>query len=175
MHHGAATTNRFPILEGMPESNALFDSAGGRRLQEAIDRLYEAFQAVSLEEPFECCPHCFTEADRIYLERTPVRELTLADAAFILTKSTITLGNERDLNHFLPRILDAWTRGAHYMPELLPESLKIARAAGWASIHVREVSQFARALFGAIDTLEDNVSWYLRSAAGTACAYRRNS
>ena len=155
-----ATIDRFPRPSNTSASTELLDVAAGADLQAAIEQLYEAFADVALGIPVHCCPHCYTDADRTYLALTPRRSLTLSDSAYILTCSTTTIGTPRDLNYFLPRLLETWALGAHYMPEVMPSKLEVARDAGWTAPQLEAVLAFMRALLAAVHQLRDNSLWY---------------
>ena len=124
----------------------LLDGPEGRPLRLALDDVSRAFADVRLDEKFEVCPHCFTPEDRSYLLRTALLDLTWSDIAFILGKAVTTLGSARDFGYFLPRVLEGFAVGIHYMPHVLPSKMLQSREAGWTAPQVVAVADFVNAL-----------------------------
>jgi hypothetical protein len=149
MAHSAwapATRNRFPSSATVRTDARLFDGVGGRPLRLALDDVYRAFASVRLDPTFEVCPHCFTDADRRYLIDTPLLDLTWSDIASILGKAVTTLGSARDFGYFLPRVLEGFALGVHYMPHVLTTKIRLSREAGWSAAQIAAVADFVNAL-----------------------------
>jgi len=152
--------NRFPKKSGMTPCGELFQSNRGEELRRAIAGLYAAFAGCRLGDDFACCPHCFTDADVFYLKDTPLPRLSDNDSSLILGKSITTLGSAKDFNYFLPRILEAWARHAHYMEHAIPKKLDLARQVGWSNTQEKAVSNFLRAFFQAANAVTPNTTFY---------------
>jgi hypothetical protein len=155
----ARTIDRFPMPRQQRENTQLFETSAGTRLTAAVEGLYFAFRICRLDEDFSFCSHCFTVSDGMYLRTTPLRRISLDEAAFILTKCPGTLGCARDFNYFLPRIFEAWAHRAHYLAEVIPDRLEAAREEGWTPEQVAAVAEFMRAFFGAINISDLNIAW----------------
>lgn len=159
MAHSAwapATRDRFPSSATVRTDARLFDGAEGQPLRLALDDVYRAFGTVRLDRAFEVCPHCFTEADRRYLIDTSLFELTWSDVAFILGKAVTTLGSARDFGYFLPRILEGFALGVHYMPHVLPTKIRLSREAGWSAPQIAAVADFVNALEVIVHAMRDD-------------------
>jgi len=124
----------------------LLDGPEGRPLRLALDDVYRAFASVRLDETFAVCPHCFTDDDRDYLLETALLDLTWSDIAFILGKAVTTLGSARDFGYFLPRILEGFALGVHYLPHVAPAKILRSHEAGWTAAQVAAVADFVNAL-----------------------------
>jgi hypothetical protein len=165
--------NRFPKTDGMPPQRELLQSDRGEDLVRAIDGLYNAFATCPLDDSFSCCPHCFTDADITYLRTTPLREFSDDDASFILGKAITTLGSARDFNHFLPRVLEAWTYHAHYMEHVIPEKLDSARQTGWTKPQEKAVNDFLCSFFRAANSVTPNTTFYYELSGEIETELRR--
>ncbi len=152
------TVDRFPVtLEGEPHDRA-FHTEHGVPLLAAIEELYAAFEVNRLTEPLRYCAHCFTENDARYITSTPLRELSLDDIAFILTKAVTTLGTAADFNYFLPRVLEVLAYEGHYMEHVIPQNLAHARATGWSERQLSAVVAFFKVHVAAINAMRWNTS-----------------
>jgi len=141
-----ATRDRFPSSATVRTDARLFDGADGRPLRLALDDIYRAFSTARLDASFAVCPHCFTPADRDYLLRTPLLELTWSDISIVLGKAIAGLGSARDFGYFLPRVVEGFAIGIHSMPGLLSSKILQSRAAGWNVAQVAAVADFVNAL-----------------------------
>jgi hypothetical protein len=152
--------NRFPKPDPNYASGDLFSTSAGLELGNSIERLYHAFEGCALDESFSGCPHCFTDDDVAYLRNTPLRDLSYGDAALLLPDSVYTVGSAKDLNYFLPRILETWAHHAHYMELTIPEKLELGRRAGWTNLQETAVRDFLRSFFQAANAVTPNTSYY---------------
>ena len=163
MSHGIGlaprTENRFPG-GGYTSDDELFLTSEGPALRDAIDELYTVFCTSKLDPVFDGCRHCFTEADIAYLRNTPLRELTLGDAAFLLADCPNTLGEKKDINYFLPRVLEAWAYRTPFLDHVIPDRLLLARDAGWTGDQTAAVARFVTTLVAAINELSWNAVWW---------------
>lgn len=75
-------------------------------LQEAIENLYAVFAVYPLRKHVEGCPCCVREPDHARLHSKPLRQLSGEDLNPFAAKSLTTWGDEHDLKHFLPRLLE---------------------------------------------------------------------
>jgi hypothetical protein len=161
MSHGelpGATANQFTTQLIDAARTDLFETEHGPRLFAAINDLYLAFANARLSLPLRYCPHCYTEQDARYVQDTPSRQFTTADAAHILSSVPHTLGTEADLNYFLPRLLEAHAYNGHFLPDVLPKTLGLARSAGWTDQQLQAVLEFMRAYIAAASVMEYNTS-----------------
>ena len=159
MAHSAwapATRNRFPSSATVRTDARLLDGPEGRPLRLALDDVYRAFAGVRLDASFAVCPHCFTDEDRAYLLETALLDLTWSDIAFILGKSITTLGSARDFGYFLPRVLEGFVLGVHYMPHVLPSKILRSHEAGWSAAQVGAVADFVNALEVIVYAMRDD-------------------
>jgi hypothetical protein len=77
------------------------------KLAAAIESLYATFGGYRLRTKVDYSPHTtITEADERALHGRPLRELTARDLALYSMKALTTWGDEDDLRHFLPRMLE---------------------------------------------------------------------
>lgn len=149
MSHSAwapAARNRFPSSATVRTDARLLDGPEGRPLRLALDDVYRAFASVRLDEAFAACPHCFTEEDRSYLMETALIELTWSDVGIVAGKAIAALGSARDFGYFLPRVLEGFAIGVHYMPRVLPSKMLQSCEAGWTPDQVAAVADFVNAL-----------------------------
>jgi len=150
MAHSAwapAARNRFPSSTAVRTDARLLDGPEGQPLRLALDDIYRAFVSVRLDhQSFAVCPHCFTEEDRVYLLETALPDLTWSDIAIIAGKAIATLGSARDFGYFLPRIVEGFAIGVHYMPRVLPSKMLQSCEAGWTPGQVAAVADFVNAL-----------------------------
>lgn len=117
--------NRFPNRGGTyTNASSYLDGSQGGALRRAIDQLYAAFSGASLSSPLKACAHCFTSADIEYLRTTPVKSLNHGDLYLIATKLVTTLGEERDIAYFVPRLIEAMAEGARI--DVLPLAHRLA-------------------------------------------------
>jgi hypothetical protein len=151
--------DRFPMIRRRTPHLGLFETPDGDHLKAAIEILYFAFASADLNPDFAGCPHCFTFNDLEFLRRTHPRKFSLDDIGFIFTKSMSTLGTAKDLNHFVPRILEAWALNALDAEELLPHKLVAARSSGWSTEQLAAVVQFMRSMFAAINARTRDLAW----------------
>lgn len=149
MSHSAwapAPRNRFPSSATVRTDARLLGGPEGRSLRLALDDVYRAFAGVRLDASFAVCPHCFTDDDRAYLLTTALLDLTWSDIAIIAGKAIATLGSPRDFGYFLPRVLEGFTIGVHYMPRVVPSKVLQSCEAGWIPDQVAAVADFVNAL-----------------------------
>jgi hypothetical protein len=77
-------------------------------LANAIDALYETFDAYPLKERIDFCPHCELDQAERRLHLRPLREITWADLGRYSFRAMTTFGDENDFKHFLPRIFELY-------------------------------------------------------------------
>ncbi|MGC4744316.1 hypothetical protein ACLQ28_01440 [Micromonospora sp. DT201] len=80
-------------------------------LQAAVDDLYAVFGRYPLIEDVEYCDHCVDPEQVLALHRPPLRQVTAEQLGPLLFSSTTTWGDQRYLNHFLPRLLELVAAG----------------------------------------------------------------
>lgn len=80
-------------------------------LPATVEALYQVFERYPLIESVDYCDHCVEAAQVADLHRTPLRRLTDEQLGPLLFKSTSTWGDQRYLNHFLPRLLELVASG----------------------------------------------------------------
>ena len=71
-----------------------------------VENLYQIFAKYRLRPDIDACPHCVTESDKERLQKKKLRELTPRDLEKYIFKAVTTWGDEYDLKHFMPRILE---------------------------------------------------------------------
>ncbi len=114
-------------------------------LERAIDRLYEAFDGYPLKDRIDCCPHCELDVLERRLHLQPLRELTWADLGLFAFKALTSFGDEDDLRHFLPRLLELYVldhAGAPYTLFMLFHKLDSAAWTTWPADEVRALRTF---------------------------------
>jgi hypothetical protein len=120
-------------------------SVEGIELGRAIDQLYEAFDAYPLKERIECCPHCQLDAAERRLHLRPLRRLTWTDLGVFSFKALTSFGDEDDLRHFLPRLLELYVldhAGAPYTLFMLFHKLDSATWTMWPADEVNAIRGF---------------------------------
>ncbi|WP_405101389.1 hypothetical protein [Micromonospora sp. NBC_01412] len=85
----------------------MLDDAGFER---AVERLYAAFAHHSMPADMTACEHCVDPADVALFARTPLRELA-PDQLGTYLMNPGTWGDETELPHLLPRLLEAYATG----------------------------------------------------------------
>ncbi|MEU7589782.1 hypothetical protein AB0A95_26215 [Micromonospora sp. NPDC049230] len=80
-------------------------------LRAAVDNLYVVFGPYPLIEDVEYCTHCVDPEQVVALHRSPLRQITADQLGPLLFNSTTTWGDQRYLNHFLPRLLELVVAG----------------------------------------------------------------
>ncbi|GAB2948334.1 hypothetical protein GCM10027280_41330 [Micromonospora polyrhachis] len=80
-------------------------------VEAAVEALYEVFARYPLIESVAYCDHCVGPEQVVDLHRTPLRHLTDEQLGPLLSKSMTTWGDQRYLNHFLPRLLELVASG----------------------------------------------------------------
>lgn len=87
----------------------------GKALQEAIEGLYSTFAVYPLRPSIEGCNHCISPEDHARIHSRPLRELTADDLEEYSYSAMNTWGNEDDLRHFLPRLLELIAFNTSYL------------------------------------------------------------
>ncbi len=138
-----------------------------RALARALDALYAAFEPYALKDRIDFCPHCELDASERQLHVRPLREMTWADLAAYCPRAVTTFGDEFDLRHFLPRILELYVtdhRGAPCCLFVMFGKLEQAAWADWPAEEGEAVRMFIEAwrhvLADAARTSED-AAWEL--------------
>ncbi len=73
---------------------------------EAVETLYDVFSIYPLAQKVEGCPCCVSAEDEAVLHLRPLRRMTAEDLSRYAFKALSTWGDEDDLRHFLPRLLE---------------------------------------------------------------------
>jgi hypothetical protein len=74
-------------------------------LEDTIDELYRVFRA-PVPTRIDACPCCRDEDDYRPLHTKPLRELTSEELGSYTFSALLTVGSEKDVRYFLPRILE---------------------------------------------------------------------
>ena len=75
-------------------------------MESSLENLYQIFAKYRLRPDIEACPCCVTESDKRKLHKKELRKMTADDLEKYVFKAVTTWGDEYDLKHFLPRILE---------------------------------------------------------------------
>ncbi|MCO5996788.1 hypothetical protein [Actinoallomurus rhizosphaericola] len=75
-------------------------------LAEATERLYSAFARHPLPAEIDYCEHCVTPAEVAATRARPLRLLSADDLHPLMWRALSTWGDEAELKHFLPRVLE---------------------------------------------------------------------
>ena len=75
-------------------------------LATAIGDLYSIFKKYTLRAMVGGCPHCVYPEDNARIHSKPLHQLTAEDLESFSRKVLTTWGDEDDLRHFLPRLLE---------------------------------------------------------------------
>ena len=75
-------------------------------MESSLENLYQVFTKYRLRPNIAACPCCVTESDKERLQKKELRKLTADDLEKYIFKAVTTWGDEYDLKHFLPRILE---------------------------------------------------------------------
>ncbi|MCO5973519.1 hypothetical protein [Actinoallomurus soli] len=75
-------------------------------LGEGTERLYSAFARYPLPTELDYCEHCVTPGEVAATRARPLRLLTADDLHPLMWKALGTWGDEAELKHFLPRVLE---------------------------------------------------------------------
>lgn len=114
-------------------------------LTAAIDGVYAALAHRPLRDWTDPCLHCCnTEAEEAALHAAPLRELPAEAMAKYAWHAMGTWGDERELTHFLPRLLELTAAGPEAWPDLdsLLWALTRARWRRWSSAEQSAVERF---------------------------------
>lgn len=117
------------------------------KLETSIVHLYSVFARYPLNPEMDGCSHCVSEEEQAILKTKPLRELTADELASFMWSSILTFGDEHDLKHFLPRILELMAVGTDYFPIDAEICLGRLREAGWNNWPVEEQLAVAHFLF----------------------------
>ncbi|MGW0433459.1 hypothetical protein ACWDV4_13100 [Micromonospora sp. NPDC003197] len=80
-------------------------------MEAAVEALYQVFARYPLIESVAYCDHCVDPEQVADLHHTPLRRLTDKQLGPLLFNSMTTWGDQRYLNHFLPRLLELVASG----------------------------------------------------------------
>jgi hypothetical protein len=118
-------------------------------LDEAAERLYDAFGDVPRPQRVEGCPHCVRPDEDLPLVSRPLREISPQDLSRYAFKAMSTWGTEADFRYFAPRVLDLTASGAMAWPgfEIVCGKLDQAGLRTWAQRPA--VEEFLRAFWTA--------------------------
>lgn len=109
-------------------------------LARAIDALYATFEPYTLKDRVDFCPHCELDASERQLHIRPLRDMTWADLWAYCPKAVTTFGDEFDLRHFLPRILELYVGDHRGAPCCLFVTFGKLDQAGWTDWPAGEVT-----------------------------------
>ncbi|WP_144118500.1 hypothetical protein [Catellatospora sichuanensis] len=123
-------------------------------LQAAVAELYAVYARHPRAERIGYCGHCVDDAEALVLQRVPLRRLTAADLARFTFKLMSTWGDEADLRHFLPRILELFATGEQRDGHLLTKTLSNVRyhGAAWGPEELAALEGYLMALMRQILT-----------------------
>ncbi|MDZ4868270.1 MAG: hypothetical protein SGI91_13195 [Alphaproteobacteria bacterium] len=101
------------------------------QLQSAIEQVYAEFHGPK-PRTIEGCPCCTDPASACRLLAKDLRQLAPKDLSQYAASVLLTMGDERDFNHFLPRLLEI-ASGEDWWPPppVLLEKLKLAHWHNW--------------------------------------------
>ncbi|WP_155372719.1 hypothetical protein [Catellatospora vulcania] len=127
-------------------------------LQAAVTELYAVYARHPRAERIDYCGHCVDEAEALVLQRIPLHRLTAADLERFTFKLMSTWGDEADLRHFLPRILELFATGEQRDGHLLTKTLSNVRyyGAAWGPDELAAVERYLLALMRQILTDHDS-------------------
>lgn len=89
-----------------------------RKVNEAIEGLYQAFADQPLPPPIDGCLHCFEEHELDYLLSKPPRELTAEELSSYAASAFLTAGDVPDYLYLLPRIIDITVNDRFFWPDI---------------------------------------------------------
>lgn len=123
-------------------------------LQAAVEQLYAAFARHPRAERIGYCGHCVSDEEALVLQRTPLYRLTADELERFTFKLLSTWGDEADLRHFLPRILELFASGEQRDGHLLTKTLSNVRyhGAAWGADELAAVEAYLSALMRQIIT-----------------------
>jgi hypothetical protein len=118
-------------------------------LDEAAERLYDAFGDVPRPQRVEGCPHCVRRDEDLPLVSRQLRELSAEDLSRYTAKATSTWGTAADFRYFAPRVLDLTANGTMAWPgfEIVCGKLDQAGLRTWTQQPA--VEEFLRAFWTA--------------------------
>ncbi|WP_155391110.1 hypothetical protein [Catellatospora paridis] len=127
-------------------------------LHAAVTELYAVFARHPRAERIGYCGHCVNDAEALVLQRVPLRRLTAGDLERFTFKLLSTWGDEADLRHFLPRILELFATGEQRDGHLLTKTLSNVRYHGtaWAPDELAAVEGYLLALMRQVLTDRDS-------------------
>jgi hypothetical protein len=101
------------------------------QLQSAIEQVYAEFRAAKPSD-IDGCPCCAAPQAVCHLLAKDLRQLKAQDLSQYAAAVLVTMGDERDFNYFLPRLLEIAT-GEDWWPSppVLLEKLKLAHWQAW--------------------------------------------
>jgi hypothetical protein len=118
-------------------------------LVDAIEELYAVFARHPLAARIEYCGHCVGDEEALVLQRKALRELTADDLERFTFRVLSTWGDEADLRHFLPRILELFATGEQLDGYLLTKTVGNVRCYGgkWPQDERDAVERYLLALW----------------------------
>ncbi len=128
--------------------NPIDRSFAGVELSRAVAALYDAFDAYPLRERVDSCPHCQLDAVERQLHVRPLREMTWGDLGTYSFKAITSFGDEDDLKHFLPRVLELYVLdhpGAPYSLTMFLGKLDHAAWTTWPAAETAAIRHFVDA------------------------------
>jgi len=103
-----------------------------RQFDAAISELYVVFARYPLRREIDHCEHCVFPEDDALIRSKPLRQLAGTDLSKYAFKAMTTWGDEEDLKHFLPRLLELWTED-DFMLLTDDQLIRKMRMAGWGA------------------------------------------
>ena len=118
-------------------------------MKATIEDLYLTFSRYPLVPNIHGCPCCFNDADNALLHSKPLRELSADDLGRFAFKALSTWGDEDDLKHFLPRILELLPHELSRVceAETVIGKLALGEWRAWPPDEVRSVSGYLHSLW----------------------------
>jgi hypothetical protein len=118
-----------------------FDAA---ELDRSVDALYDVFGAYPLRTKIDACPHCELDAAERQLHVRPLRDMTWADLGTYSFKALTSFGDQDDLRHFLPRVLELYACDHAGAPHALMMFCGKLDLAAWTTWPAEEVAALRR-------------------------------
>jgi hypothetical protein len=130
-------------------------------VKQAVRELYYVFRPyVSRRHP-EGCPCCVTDADKKKLFSKPLEQLTSDDLGRFAWKVLTTWGNENDLKHFLPRLLELVAEDdcVPFDREVLFGKLRLGRWTTWERTEQLALVRYFDAVWSDCITRPEGTVW----------------
>ena len=131
-------------------------------LRAAIDDLYRTFSSYLLRERIDACGHCHDSEDDRLIRSKELRELGVEELHRYIGDAIDLWGDEYDLRHFLPRILELCALDERLTDEFVDAPVLFAkfRLGNWGGWPIEEQEAVRRFLFALWESkLEREFQW----------------